>query len=289
MTDNPLEITKLKNLKLAAKIISGQLRNGIHLGRKTGAGSEFEQYRHYEPGDDPKRIDWKLYSRSNKYQVKESPVESQLDLKLMLDLSGSMKYEEKGISRLDYAKNLLASLAYLGHQQGDIVSLYTLKDGKVNREVAPSIKSFQRILHQLEISEAAGAWPMEPLPLPYLKSKNRELIIFVSDFLQQDREWSAIVQQMQHPNKEIVLFQILGDQEISFDQKGSFRFEDLESGQTLNLTGLTVQKIYNEAIQKYLRQLETSLVMPNVHLLRTTLHQPISQVIQKYLLKKEMY
>ena len=150
MTDNPLEITKLKNLKLAAKIISGQLRNGIHLGRKTGAGSEFEQYRHYEPGDDPKRIDWKLYSRSNKYQVKESPVESQLDLKLMLDLSGSMKYEEKGISRLDYAKNLLASLAYLGHQQGDIVSLYTLKDGKVNREVAPSIKSFQRILHHFD-------------------------------------------------------------------------------------------------------------------------------------------
>src|SRR5690606_10853607 len=97
MTESPLEIIRLKNLKLAAKIISGQLRNGIHLGRKTGAGSEFEQYRHYEPGDDPKRIDWKLYARSNKYQVKESPVESQLDIKLIFDLSGSMNYQEGGI------------------------------------------------------------------------------------------------------------------------------------------------------------------------------------------------
>src|SRR5690606_5258876 len=98
MTDNPLEIIKLKNLKLAAKIISGQLRNGIHLGRKTGSGSEFEQYRHYQPGDDPKRIDWKLFARSGKYQVKESPVESQLEIKLMLDLSGSMNYIENGIA-----------------------------------------------------------------------------------------------------------------------------------------------------------------------------------------------
>src|SRR5690606_23223536 len=158
-------------------------------------------------------------------------------------------------------------------------------DGQVNREVAPSIKSFHRILHQLETSEAAGTWPLAPQPLRYLKSKNRELIIFVSDFLQKDQEWLTIVQQMQHPKNEIVLFQILGDQEISFDQKGSFRFQDLESGQTFNLSGQTVQKTYNEAILKYLRQLEASFLMPNVHLLRTTLHQPISQVIHKYLLK----
>jgi len=286
MTDNPLEIIKLKNLKLAAKIISGQLRNGIHLGRKTGSGSEFEQYRHYQPGDDPKRIDWKLFARSGKYQVKESPVESQLEIKLMLDLSGSMNYIENGISRLDYAKNLLASLAYIGYQQGDILSLYTLKNGQVTVEVAPSIRSFQKIIYHLESCVADGSWPTLHQPIPQLKSGNRELVIFVSDFFQKDQEWVEIVQQIQHPKKEIALFQILGQQEISFDQKGSFKFEDLESGNSVNLQGQEMQEKYNEAIQTYLLQLEASLLMPHVHLLGTTLHQPISQIIHQYLLNK---
>lgn len=104
MQASNLEIIKLNNLKLAAKIISEQLKNGIHLGKRVGVGSEFEQYRYYEPGDDPKRIDWKYFSRSGKYMVKESQTESHLSVRMMLDLSGSMNYEENGIKRLEYAK-----------------------------------------------------------------------------------------------------------------------------------------------------------------------------------------
>ena len=289
MTESPLEIIRLKNLKLAAKIISGQLRSGIHLGRKTGAGSEFEQYRHYQPGDDPKRIDWKLYARSDKYQVKESPVESQLGIRLILDLSGSMNYQEGGICRLDYAKNLLASLAYLGHQQGDILSLFTLKKGGINMQVAPSIKAFHPILYQLESSTAAGAWPVDPQPFPHLKGLHQELIILVSDFLQTDEEWVEMVKQIQHPKKEIVLFQVLGEDEISFKREGSFRFRDLESNQILHLDGATVRKTYNERVHQYLQHLDRALALPQVQLIRTSLHRPISATIHQYLLTKGIY
>ena len=80
MQASNLEIIKLNNLKLAAKIISEQLKNGLHLGKRVGVGSEFEQYRYYEPGDDPKRIDWKYFSRSGKYMIKESQTESHLSI-----------------------------------------------------------------------------------------------------------------------------------------------------------------------------------------------------------------
>ncbi len=289
MQAKTLEIIKLNNLRLAAKIISEELKHGIHLGKRVGTGSEFEQYRYYEPGDDPKRIDWKYFSKSGKHMIKESQSESHLNVSLMLDLSGSMNYEEDGVRRLDYAKNLLASLAYLAHQQGDSLSFFTFQNGLLEKKVNPSPKSFQKILYHLETEKASGSWPKTKQSFPALKTRQKELIIVVSDFLQQDSEWLDIVEQMRHPNKEIVLFQILGKQEVEFEMKGSFRFRDLESDRIVTLDGATVQKTYNAAIQSYLYGLEEALRLPKVHLFRVNLQESISELINRFLSQRTLY
>jgi uncharacterized protein (DUF58 family) len=287
MKASNLEIIRLNNLKLGAKIISEQLKHGVHLGKKTGVGLEFEQYRYYEPGDDPKRIDWKYFSRSGKHMIKESQTESHLNIRILLDLSGSMNYTENGIKRLDYAKNLIASLAYLGNQQGDGLSFFTFQHGKVNQKVAPSPKAFQRIIFQLEQDQAAGSWPINKLDFPELKSRQKELIIFVSDFLQKESEWIQIVEQMRHPKKEIVLFQILGDQEMNFDQKGNFKFEDLEGSRSINLDGETVRKTYNDAIKSYLTHLEKAFHLPQVHYYQVKLSESIAEIISRFLADRQ--
>lgn len=133
--------------------------------------------------------------------IKESQTESHLNIRILLDLSGSMNYTENGIKRLDYAKNLIASLAYLGNQQGDSLSIFYFKEGKVSQKVDPSPKAFQRIIYQLEQGEASGSWPVNKQDFPELKSRQKELIIFVSDFLQKESEWVEIVEQMRHPKK----------------------------------------------------------------------------------------
>ena len=289
MQAKTLEIIKLNNLRLAAKIISEELKHGIHLGKRVGTGSEFEQYRYYEPGDDPKRIDWKYFSKSGKHMIKESQSESHLNVSLMLDLSGSMNYEEDGVKRLDYAKNLLASLAYLAHQQGDSLSFFTFQNGQLEKKVTPSPKAFQKILYLLETEKASGSWPITKQSFPALKTRQKELIIVVSDFLQQDSEWLDIVEQMRHPNKEIVLFQILGSQEVEFEMKGSFRFRDLESDRIVTLDGATVQKTYNAAIQSYLSGLEEALKLPKVHLFRVNLQESISELINRFLSQRTLY
>jgi uncharacterized protein (DUF58 family) len=289
MSHTPAELIKLNNLQLAARIVSEELQGGIHMGKRIGAGTEFEQYRHYEPGDDPKRIDWKLFARSSKHLIKESTVESNLNIKFILDLSGSMNYEENGIRRLDYAKILLASLAFLAMQQHDKISFYTLKNGLLTQEVPPKGKTFQRMLYALENVKAEGSWPEKHPPFPDLQSRERELVIFVSDLLQTDREWTDLVETMSQPRREIVLFQLLGDQELNFDMKGFYRFEDLETGTSLELDAQGAKERFRAAMDEYLTQLDKALFLPQVHLLRTTLSQPIAEVLRMYLLKRKLY
>lgn len=285
---NNLEIIKLKDLRLSARLVSEQLRQGIHSGIRIGVGSEFEQYRHYQPGDDLKRIDWKYFSRSGKYMVKESTTESNLHIRMMLDLSGSMNYEEGGFTRLDYAKNLLASLAYIGYLQGDSMSYYTLSEGKINQKVSPTPKSFQRILYYLEDEKASGDWPLEYIPEGMVQGRNRELIIWVSDFLQKENEWEYLVQQFRHPRKELVLVQVLGEQELNFQLDGNFIFRDLESGQELVQDGKSVQETFRKNFQAYLNQLDEKLELPKVHLLRVSMNEPLTEVLRSILNRKQL-
>ncbi|WP_143959863.1 DUF58 domain-containing protein [Litoribacter populi] len=289
MSNSPAELIKLNNLQLAARIVSQELQGGIHAGKRVGSGTEFEQYRHYEPGDDPKRIDWKLFARSSKYLIKESTVESNLNIKFILDLSGSMNYEEAGVKRLEYAKILLASLAFLAMQQHDKISFYTLKNGQLTQEVPPKGKTFQRMLYSLENVKAEGSWPEKHSTFPDLQSRERELVVLVSDLLQTNREWTDLIESMSRPRREIVLFQLLGEQEINFDLKGFYRFEDLETGESLEIDAQYTKEKYKTAMDEYLQNLEKALFLPQVHLLRTTLSQPIAEILRMYLQKRKLY
>ncbi len=283
-----LEIIKLNDLRLAARLISQQLRQGIHSGIRVGVGSEFEQYRHYQPGDDLKRIDWKYFSRSGKYMIKESTTESNLQIRLMLDLSGSMNYAENSISRLDYAKNLIASLAYLGFLQGDGLSYFSLSEGKIEQKVAPSPKSFQRILLFLEQAKAAGAWPLQSISKSFLQGKERELVIWVSDFLQKESEWENLIKAFNHPRKELMLIQILGEQELDFKLEGNLVFRDLESGQEVVQDAKVMQTEFRSKFQAYLNHLDQTFQGPNVRLIRVSMKEPLAAVVRQILNRKKL-
>lgn len=277
------ELIKLNNLQLVGRLISDELMLGIHGSKRIGSGVEFEQYRHYFPGDDLKRIDWKLYARSGKYLVKESSTDSNLNINMVLDLSGSMNYEENGVSRLQFAKVLLASLAYNGYRQGDPMSLYGLKNGELDTLVSGGKSSFQRILYSLEKVEASGVWSNENPRFPQFQTKQKELTILVSDLLQVNEEWLQLIKKMVSPRRQILIFQILGEQEMDFNLSGFYRFKDLETGREMELEAESIRKDFQEASGNYLKKLDHELRMSNVDLIRVTLKESISQVILKAL------
>lgn len=282
------ELIKLNNLQLAGRLVSEEVMLGIHGSKRSGIGTEFEQYRHYEPGDDPKRIDWKLYARTQKHLVRESSTESNLHIRFVLDLSGSMNYQEKAVSRLQYCKILLASLAYLGYRQSDQMSLYTLQNGDLQTLVPSGKQSFQRILYSLEKAEANGQWRNSNPKFPEFQQKQKELIVFASDFLQADDEWLKLIQNIANPRREIVIFQVLGENEINFDLKGFFRFKDLETQKEVELQAEAIKEDFKTAISEYLANLEVALRIPNVNLIRITLNEPIARVIAESLKKRKL-
>ncbi len=281
------ELIKLNNLQLAGKLVSEQLMLGIHHSKRYGYGIEFEQYRHYEAGDDPKRIDWKLYARTDKHLVRESSTESNFHLKFMIDLSGSMNYTENNVSRLQYCKILLASLAYLGYRQGDLMSLYGLQNGELQTLVSSGKQSFQRILYTLEKATASGKWQNQDPTFPALSSsKQKEVLILASDLLQVNEEWIRLITSLANPHREILIFQILGKHEEEFNLKGFFRFKDLETGQEIELEAEAIKEDVRKNAETYLKNMETALQTPLVHLFRASLETPIASVILESIKKR---
>ena len=277
------DLIKLNNLQLAGKLVSDELLLGIQHSKRSGIGTEFEQFRHYVPGDDPKRIDWKLFAKTSHYLVRESATESNQQIRLLLDLSGSMNYAEAGISRLQYAKILLASLAYLGNRQGDQLSLYALQQGLVEPLVPAGKQALQKIVATLETAQATGAWENKGASVPAFSRKQAEMLIIASDFLQVDDEWVSLIQAVAGPRREIILFQILGDQELDFSLRGFYRFQDLETGSEVELQADAIQKTVRERAAAYLSNLETSLLIPHVRLIRARLSNPVALVLNEFL------
>lgn len=280
------DLIKLNNLQLAGKLVSDELLLGVQASRRTGVGTEFEQFRHYVPGDDPKRIDWKRFAQTDQYLVRESATESNQQIRLLLDLSGSMNYAEAGISRLNYAKILLASLAYLSNRQADQLSLYSLHDGAVQPLVPAGRSALQKIIATLETANASGAWSNQQASFPEFSRKQTELLIIASDFLQVGEEWLNLIRSVAGPRREIVIFQLLGDQELNFDLTGFYRFQDLETGREVELQAEAIREQVRERATAYFDTLDEALRIPHVRLIRTQLSEPIAQVLTSFLTGK---
>ncbi|GAB4013057.1 hypothetical protein GCM10028808_30920 [Spirosoma migulaei] len=278
-----IDLIKLNNLQLAGKLVSDESLLGIQASQRSGIGTEFEQFRHYTPGDDPKRIDWKLFAKSNQYLVRESATESNQQIRFVIDLSGSMNYTEAGVSRLQYAKILLASLAYLGNRQSDQISLYSLTDGAIQTLVPAGKQAFLKLVATLEAAQATGPWTSTATSFPEFSRKQSEMLIIASDFLQVDDEWVNLIQKVAGPRREIIIFQILGDQEVDFSISGFYRFQDLESGKEIELQADAIRDTVRQRAADYLANLEVSLRIPHVRLIRVRLSDPIALILKQFL------
>lgn len=281
-----LELVKLNNLPLVGQLVSDELTLGLHQSRRSGVGVEFAQYRDYRPGDDPKRIDWKRFAQTDKHLVRESETESSHQVRLLLDLSGSMNYTEGAVSRLAYAKVLLASLAYIANRQGDQLSLYGLQNGLIEPLVPPGKQAFQKVLGTLAGLTAAGGWPEIIPELPGQRRNQTELLVLVSDLLQLNDEWLALLRTAATPRREVLLIQVLGQQEIEFDLRGFYQFQDLETGQTVDVQAEAVQAQVRKAATFYFQTLDEQLHLPYLNRVRALLTDPPALVLRELLIKK---
>ncbi len=282
---DPKVLMSIKDLSLAAKTTIDGFMAGINKSKVKGPGLEFSQYRTYQPGDDLRWLDWKMFARSDRYYIRESEIETSISVKFLVDASASMNHEDSGFKKIAYARYLAASLGYLASMQGDAIGLYVFQSG--NLFSLPSRQSHQhlnRFFFQLENIEPAGRFT-EAIHYKeiFAGTQRKELLIFITDFYQQDKEIYALLDSLASLKHEIIVFHVLGKNEIELDYNGYSALEDLETGETIQIDQSNVQKLYKECLQEHLAQIRMQLLDKGIFYKMISMDEPLDEALRSFL------
>lgn len=282
---DPKVLMAIKDLALMAKTMVDGFLAGINKSSIKGPGLEFSQFRSYQPGDDLRWLDWKMYARSDRYYIRESEVETSISVKLLIDASGSMNHSDGDFKKIDYAKFLAASLAYLANLYGDAVGMNIFSNG--NLYMLPSKQDHQhlaRIFYQLENLQPQGKFT-EPVKYKeiFTGSQKRELLIFITDFYQQDAEIFKLLDSLGTLKHEIIVFHLLAKNELELDYKGYSSLEDLETGHTIRIDSGQSRKLYQQRMQEYLAALRLQLLDRKIIYRMISTDQPLDQALRDFL------
>ncbi|WP_127019456.1 DUF58 domain-containing protein [Flagellimonas beolgyonensis] len=263
----PEVINTVSGLSLISRIVVEGFLSGLHRSRSVGPGMEFSQYRGYEPGDDPRLLDWKMLARSGRYYIKQSEVESQVSVKFIVDASASMEHEENGISKFEFARVLVACLAHLAQKQGDPVGLFALNENDfVSIYPKANQKHYNRLLLELLQLSTKGKWPQLAVASKKIHSQNtRELIFFLTDMYEEDTEISGFVKNLKTKNNDVVVLQLMSGSEMDFTYQRSVTFEDLETGTKVKVDVDRAKETYLATLHQRIADIKEFLLSQGIH------------------------
>jgi uncharacterized protein (DUF58 family) len=282
---DPKILMAIKELSLAAKTTIEGLMNGINKSTVKGAGMEFSQYRSYQPGDDLRSLDWKMFARSDRYYIRESEIETNIAIRFIVDASASMNHDDGAFKKIQYARYLAASLAYLGNLQGDAVGLNILTEHEVL--ALPARQSFDhlsRIFYQLEQIEPGGRFTGSDRYTPfYSNPKQKELIVLITDLYQDTDEIFSLLDTVSTAKHEVILFHLMARNELEMDFKGYSTFEDLETGATIEIDPLAARKAYLLNLKNHLDEVKRKALDKRIAYRMMCTDEPLEQAIREFL------
>jgi len=232
---------------------------GRHRSPHRGSSVEFAEYREYTPGDDTRRLDWKAYARSDRYYIKEFEADTNLRAYFIVDTSGSMQFSHgESDPRIEYAKRLAASLAYLVVDQGDAAGL-SLCQEKLHLEIPPRRRAshLQQIFHTLDTIEPTGETGLvQAMHDVAEKIPQRALVIVLSDFFCEMKPFSEALQHLRYRKHDVVLFHLMDRQEIDFHFERPHRFVDMEDDTSIVAEPTLVADEYRAAMNTFLEDIK---------------------------------
>lgn len=277
----PDELHSLKGLEWLARKVAHEAISGSHAGLRLGQGTDFSQYRTYMPGDDLRRVDWKIYARTDRLFLKESELESRTRWYGLLDASASMIYEEGNISKWQYAKVLWAALAFLARKQGDSDGLALINDQQL-QHLPPKAGMENARMQLLYQAKAAGKWPPD-LHLPLQQAGFRHKFILITDLYEQSDELGAFIRSLLPARNEVTVFHLMGQQELTLDFAGITTFQDAETGQQIETDVRRVRADYQQQAEAFIQESRNRILKwgARYHLCRVP-ESPV-QVLREFL------
>jgi uncharacterized protein (DUF58 family) len=283
------DLKQISNLQVLARLVVEGFCSGLHRSPHKGFSVEFKQHRPYAPGDEIRRLDWKLFGKTDRFYLREYEEETNLRATILLDLSGSMDFRDGArgsITKAQYATRVAACLAYIMLQQQDSVGLVTF-DRTVRRYIPPrSRPSHLRILiDELQHAKPGGETALGKVFHDLVpKIHRRGLLIILSDLFDDPTELLAALAHFRHARHEIIVFQIWAREELEFPFRQWTRFESMEhAGQHQLIDPATLRKAYLESLENYRAELKRGCHRHRIDLVPLVTDQPYAAALAEYL------
>ena len=286
---NPIEIAKLNNISIKAKFVVEGYLLGLHKSPYHGYSVEFAEHRSYESGDEIKKIDWKLFAKTDRYYIKEYEEETNLRSYIILDTSKSMNFANESISKLDYGSLIASSLSYLMLKQRDAVSL-TLFDEKIKNFIPPKSNPnhinliFSKLDKIISGNDTNTSTILHELAL---KLKQRGLIILISDLLDNPKEIISGLKHFLYNKHEIIVFHLFNPKELNLDFSSRIKFKDLETGKEITTDPWLIKSDYEELTNEFKNYYKKEMGNNKIDYIQLSTEQSLGFALNKYLRKRK--
>lgn len=282
---DPRVLDRLASLSLVARSVVEGVMAGVHRSPHIGSSAEFAQHREYVPGDEPRRVDWKVFGKSDRLVVKQFLEEENLVCHLFVDGSESMAYGSQDWTKFDYARWCAASLAHLVLSQRDTAGL-VLFDREMRAKVRPGNGALQRreILETLDKAEPGGPTGIGPI-VEWIapKLKQRGIVCIFSDFFDDVPAIAQGLRRLVHAGHEPIVFQILDAEELSFDFNGLLKLDGLESSGQQKVDARAIREAYLEAIGAHQKELARQAGLLSVDVVPMSTAHGLDAALSTYL------
>jgi uncharacterized protein (DUF58 family) len=290
---DPLALAKVRNLELQARLIVEGYLSGMHKSPYHGFSVEFAQHREYVPGDDLKHLDWKVYSRTGRFFLKQYEEETNLALWLLVDASESMRYssgpvDENGrplLSKYDYAAMAAAALAYLTLHQQDSTALVTY-DNAVRQFLRPASQPshLKQMVTCLNKGPGTERTRLAPIFHDLAERINRRgIVVVLSDFFDEVPDILAGLKHLRHRRHEVIVLHVLDRAELEFPFQEATLFRGLEQYPELLTDPRTLRDGYLDQINGFVQELKTGCLNRNIDYVRLRTDMPLGVVLSSYL------
>ncbi|MFO0813740.1 MAG: DUF58 domain-containing protein [Gemmatales bacterium] len=251
---SPQAVSRIARLDLRARHVVEGFISGMHKSPFFGHSVEFVQHRDYTPGDDIRHLDWKVWSKTDRFYIKQFEAETNLRAMLLVDVSESMRYGRGPLTKYDYACTLASSLAYMLLSQGDAVGCVTF-DGQVRHAVPArsQMTHLDAVLQTLHVSK-----PTEKTNLNSILSRvtenlpGRGMVILFSDLFSDRASFFAGLDLLAHRRHDVIVFHVLDEDEVNFEFQGTTKFLGMEAMPELVCDPRALREGYLEAMGEYL-------------------------------------
>ncbi|HCZ36482.1 MAG TPA: DUF58 domain-containing protein [Cytophagales bacterium] len=285
---NPSVLNTVSGLELVARVIVEGFMSGSNKSQSVGSGQEFSQYRNYQPGDDLRQLDWKMFARSERYYIKEAEIETNITVKFMLDASRSMAYAEGELSKIQYAKVLMAALAFLARKQSDTFGLFAVNDQQINT-LLPRFEQqqFMRFLLELINIQGDGKWENSGREEQLFDHHGKEMIVFFTDMYDVEGDLQRFISRLKTSRNEVVIFHLMGKHEQELDYEGSLTFEDLETNVRTKVNTVLQKKEYAARVANWIQDTRMWMLEKDISYHVVTLQQGAESVLRDFLVTRK--